>query len=92
MPAQPAITPAAASLDSPAAQRPVPYTLTPEALAVLATDPPAPGPVMYCGCGYDDCTACAGCGWACLRCGLAFFGRPPENGRCDDCTGTKADR
>jgi hypothetical protein len=42
-------------------------------------------PVMHCGCGYDDCTACAGCGWACVACGAAFFGTAPEDGMCSDC-------
>jgi hypothetical protein len=43
------------------------------------------GPVMDCGCGYLDCSACAGYGWACLRCGRAFFGTAPEHGRCPAC-------
>jgi hypothetical protein len=49
----------------------------------------APGPVTGCGCGcgcgYDDCAACAGYGWACQDCAAAFFGSPPEDGRCPAC-------
>lgn len=50
-------------------------------------EPPAdaPGPAMHCGCGYDDCSACAGYGWACLLCGAAFFGTAPATGLCPDC-------
>lgn len=50
-------------------------------------EPPAagPGPVMECGCGYIDCSACAGYGWACLRCGVAYFGTPPDDGLCAGC-------
>jgi hypothetical protein len=44
-------------------------------------------PVMDCGCGYDDCPACAGHGWACRRCGAAWFGPAPEDGRCPACRG-----
>jgi hypothetical protein len=68
---------------TPGPDDPIPFTLTPKAHATLDTD----GPVMDCGCscGYDDCTACAGYGWACLRCGLAFFGTPPEHGLCGPC-------
>lgn len=44
-----------------------------------------PGPVMDCGCGYDDCSACAGYGWACQDCGVAFFGTPPGHGLCPAC-------
>jgi hypothetical protein len=43
-------------------------------------------PVMHCGCGYADCSACAGYGWACLRCGAAFFGAAPQTGLCPDCS------
>jgi hypothetical protein len=45
---------------------------------------PEPAP-PYCGCGYDDCSACAGYGWACLDCGAAYFGTPPDDGLCPDC-------
>ena len=67
--------------------RPIPYTLTAKAHAALDHKPAdaGPGPVMDCGCGYDDCTPCAGYGWACLACGLAFFGGPPEHGLCPGC-------
>jgi hypothetical protein len=45
-----------------------------------------PGPVSpYCGCGYDDCSACAGYGWACLACGAAYFGTAPQDGLCPSC-------
>jgi hypothetical protein len=63
------------------ADRPVPFTLTAKAHAVLGY----PGPVMDCGCGYADCSACAGYGWACRTCGRAFFGTPPEHGQCPAC-------
>jgi hypothetical protein len=43
------------------------------------------GPVMDCGCGYADCSACAGSGWACQACGRAYFGTPPERGLCPGC-------
>jgi hypothetical protein len=42
-------------------------------------------PVMNCGCGYADCSACAGYGWACLICGQAYFGTRPEHGLCPRC-------
>jgi hypothetical protein len=42
-------------------------------------------PVMDCGCGYDDCSACSDCGWACLRCGAAYFGPVPDDGLCPAC-------
>lgn len=81
----------------PRADEPVPYTLTAKAHAALAAGPVpftltakahaalAAAPVMHCGCGYDDCTACAGYGWACQRCGLAFFGGRPDDGLCRAC-------
>ena len=28
-----------------------------------------------------------GGGWACERCGAAYFGTPPEDGRCPGCRG-----
>jgi hypothetical protein len=43
------------------------------------------GPVIACGCGYADCSACAGYGWACQCCSAAFFGAPPGHGLCPDC-------
>jgi hypothetical protein len=43
------------------------------------------GRVTDCGCGYDDCSACAGYGWACLQCELAFFGTAPGHGLCPGC-------
>lgn len=46
--------------------------------------PPEPAS-PYCGCGYDDCSACAGYGWACLGCGDAYFGTPPDDGLCPHC-------
>jgi hypothetical protein len=70
--------------------RSVPYRLTAMAYAVIA--PAGPGPVMDCGCGYDDCSACAGYGWACLRCGAAFFGATPEDGLCPACGAAEAER
>jgi hypothetical protein len=51
--------------------------------AKAAATPHDAGPV--CGCGYDDCSACAGYGWACLSCGHAFFGAPPCGGLCPSC-------
>ena len=42
-------------------------------------------PVMDCGCGYGDCSACAGYGWACLRCSAAYFGPTPDDGLCPAC-------
>jgi hypothetical protein len=78
---------AAANLD-----QPVPFTLTPKAHAALARDDDGSGPFLDCGCGYDNCEACAGCGWACQRCGLAFFGTPPDDGLCAACAGTGVGR
>lgn len=46
---------------------------------------PAPGPVTGCGCGYDDCSACTGYGWACLACGGGWFGAPPDDRMCPGC-------
>jgi hypothetical protein len=52
---------------------------------------PPPEPVTpYCGCGYDDCSACAGPGWACLDCGDAYFGTAPDDGLCPDCRAAAA--
>lgn len=45
-------------------------------------------PAMYCGCGYDDCSACTGYGWACLTCGAAYFGTAPGDGLCTGCRRT----
>jgi hypothetical protein len=56
---------------------------------LLTTHPPA-SPVMICGCGYDDCAACAGYAWACTACGRAYFGTPPEHGLCPPCQPTTA--
>jgi hypothetical protein len=73
--------------------QPIPFTLTPKALAALTPDshgPVSPGQVMCCGCGYDDCSACAVDGWACPRCGAAYFGTPPGDGLCPDCHGRTA--
>lgn len=47
------------------------------------------GQLLHCGCGYTDCTACAGYGWACRACGAAYFGAPPEHGMCPACAGTQ---
>jgi hypothetical protein len=45
-----------------------------------------PEPVSpYCGCGYDDCSACASYGWACPGCGDAYFGTTPGDGLCPGC-------
>ena len=63
---------------------PVPYTLTPKAHAALTSAPPETAS-LYCGCGYDDCSACAGNGWACLGCGDAYFGTAPDDGLCPHC-------
>jgi hypothetical protein len=49
-------------------------------------------PVMHCGCGYADCSACAGYGWACLTCRRAYFGTPPEHGLCPACAPDEAAR
>ena len=59
-------------------------------LARIGTPMPDPGPVMDCGCGYDDCSACAGYGWACQDCGVAFFGTPPGHGLCPACLASEA--
>ncbi len=67
---------------------PIPYTLTPKAHAALAAAPYLlpPDPAAPCGgCGHDDCSACAGYGWACLDCGAAYFGPAPDDGLCPDC-------
>jgi hypothetical protein len=77
----------AATLD-----RPVPFTLTSKAHAALAKDDDGSEPDLGCGCGYDDCSACAGYGWACQRCGLAFFGTRPDDGLCAGCAGGGAGR
>lgn len=63
--------------------RPIPFTLTAKAHAELDQD--AAGSAPHCGCGYDDYSACAGSGWACLRCGGAYFGTPPGDGLCPAC-------
>jgi hypothetical protein len=42
-------------------------------------------PVTDCGCGHDDCSACAGHRWACRACGAAWFSTPPGNGLCAAC-------
>lgn len=57
--------------------QPIPFTLTAKAHATLA--------VITCGCGYDDCPACADYEWVCLACGLAFFGTAPDDGLCAGC-------
>jgi hypothetical protein len=44
-----------------------------------------PSPALYCGCGYDDCSACADYGWSCLHCGDAYFGTAPDDGLCRTC-------
>jgi len=62
--------------------QPVPFTLTAKAHAALDHHQE---PVMDCGCGYADCSACTGYGWACLTCNQAFFGTPPEDGLCPTC-------
>lgn len=62
---------------------PVPFTLTPKAHAAL--DQGAPPPAPRWGCGYDNGSACTSYGWACLRCGDAFFGTPPGDGLCSAC-------
>ena len=68
------------------------FTLTPKAHAALARDDDDSGPVLDCGCGHDDCEACAGQGWACQQCGLAFFGTRPDDGLCAGCAGTGGSR
>jgi hypothetical protein len=50
------------------------------------------GPVMACGCGYDDCTVCAGYGWACQHCGAAYFGPRPDDGLCARCQAAGGDQ
>jgi hypothetical protein len=67
---------------------PVPYALTPKALAALAAPSCLlpPDPAAPCGgCGGDDCPACACNGWACLACGDAYFGPIPDDGLCRGC-------
>jgi rubrerythrin len=59
----------ALSLDTP-----IPFTLTPKALAALrdpapTSDGPEPGE------------------WACQQCGAAWFGPPPDDGLCPGCRG-----
>jgi hypothetical protein len=63
--------------------QPVPYTLTPKVLAEL--DQPEPATGCGCGCGGAGCPVCAGDGWACQQCGLAFFGTEPDDGLCPAC-------
>jgi hypothetical protein len=50
------------------------------------------GPIMHCGCGHTDCTACAGYGWACTHCGAAWFGTPPDDGLCPSCQAARGAR
>jgi hypothetical protein len=83
--------------------RPVPFALTPLALAALAA---GPGP-RFCPesmaadrphyCDPDDCcrdlAARRGGGrWACARCGDAWFGAPPDSGLCPGCASTPVPR
>ncbi len=57
-------------------------TLSPRTTAAAAP--------LACGCGDGACPACADDGWACWRCGLAFFGAPPGHGLCPGCLTTGA--
>ena len=50
---------------------------------VCYLEPPATE--TYCGCGSDDCSACAGYGWSCLHCADAYFGTMPDDGLCPAC-------
>jgi hypothetical protein len=68
--------------------QPIPFSLTSKALAAL--DSGTTATAMDCGCGPDDCAACAGSGWACLRCGDAFFGTAPDDGLCPPCRAPRA--
>lgn len=57
---------------------PVPLTLTPKALAFLDL---TPHPVTQFGAiAYDNSE-----GWACGRCGFAWFGPVPDDGLCRNC-------
>lgn len=44
-------------------------------------------PPMDGGCGYVARPAGAGYGWACLRCGAAYFGPAPDDDLCPACRG-----
>jgi hypothetical protein len=74
--------PAAISLDTP-----IPYTLTPEALSL---DSPIPYTLTAKAHAALRDLAATSDGpepgeWACQQCGAAWFGTPPEDGRCPDC-------
>jgi hypothetical protein len=56
---------------------PIPYTLTPKASAFL--DLTAPG--RHEGTAIID----GATGWACGRCGFAWFGPVPDDGLCESC-------
>jgi hypothetical protein len=53
--------------------RPIPFTLTPKAHALLGTATPAAAP------GPGE--------WGCDQCGAAYFGTPPGGGLCPPCRG-----
>ncbi len=65
------------TLDSPGPDEPIQYTLTPKAVAFL--DRTAPG--RHEGTAIIDGIA----GWACGRCGFAWFGPVPDDGLCPGC-------
>ena len=79
----PAVTIARASMTSPRA-----LAITELTLFGQCSYPGA----MHCGCGWADCSACAGYTWACLACGAAYFGTPPEPGLCPQCQPTREDQ
>lgn len=54
---------------APGPDEPIPFTLTAKAHAALA---------------YRDCISVV-YGWACLTCGAAYFGTPPQDGLCPGC-------
>jgi hypothetical protein len=56
---------------------PVPYTLTPKALAFLDLTPHPVTQFGVLGSSSD--------GWACGRCGFAWFGPVPDDGQCRNC-------
>jgi hypothetical protein len=72
----------------PGPDQPIPFSLTPKALAAL--DAGTTAAALDCACGSEDCPACAGSGWACARCGDAFFGAAPDDGLCPPCRAPRA--
>ena len=87
------MTPAATTVCQPGSDpdRPVPYTLTPKAHALLdRADLSCPVPYTLTPEAHAllDASGPAGPGpgeWSCERCRAAFFGTPPEDGLCPPC-------